>query len=100
MMITRAALSGIQSAQIRFEKSADKIINAFSVPEQQEQSGVAPINGVQAIGVQSTAFTASEDVFIEETVNMMTASFDYKANIDVFKTWNETTENALAELTA
>lgn len=95
MMITRAALSGIQSAQIRFEKSADKIINAFSVPEQQEQSGVAPINGVQ-----STAFTASEDVFIEETVNMMTASFAYKANIDVFKTWNETTENALAELTA
>ncbi|MGN1079880.1 MAG: hypothetical protein ACI4TE_06890 [Alphaproteobacteria bacterium] len=100
MMITRTALSGIQSAQVRFEKSADKIVNAFSVPEQQEQSGIAPINGVQSVGIRSTAFTASEDVFMEETVNMMTASFAYKTNIDVFKTWNETTENVLTELTA
>lgn len=100
MMITHTALLGIQSAQVRFERSAEKVVNAFSVPEQQEQSGVAPVAGVQAVGVQSTAFSASEDVFTQETVNMMTASFAYKANINVFKTWNETTENVIAELTA
>ena len=55
MMITHTALSGIQSAQVRFERSAEKVVNAFSVPEQKEQSCVAPVAGVQAVGDQSTA---------------------------------------------
>lgn len=100
MMITRAALSGIQSAQIRFEKSADKVVNAFSVPDQTEQTPVPAIGEIAPIGVQSTSFIANEDVFIEESVNMMTASFAYKANVNVLKTWNETAEKVLSELSA
>lgn len=101
MMISRTLLSGIQSAQVRFEKSAEKVVDAFSAFEQPEQATpVAPVNGVQAIGVGSTAFAAGEEAFIEETVNMTTASFAYKANINAFKAWNKTTENVLKELTA
>ena len=100
MRIAGTALSGMQAAQVRFEKSADKIVNAFSVPEQPEQTAAEPVNGVRALDVSSTAFTANENVFIEETVNMMTASFAYEANINVFRTWSETTNKAIAELTA
>ena len=45
MKITSAALSGIQTAQVRFEKSADKVVNAFSVPDQSEETSAVPAIG-------------------------------------------------------
>lgn len=99
MMISGIALSGIQAAQTKFVKSADRVVNAFSVPDETEQPAVAPVTGVTEIGVGSTAFAASEDVYVEESVSMIEASNAYKANISVLKTWDEMTQEMIAGLT-
>lgn len=98
MKIASAALSGIRSAQIRFENSANRIVNAPFPPETSGEPAVNPVTGAQAVGVPSPAFTAAEDVYTQEAVNMTTAVFAYKASISAFKTWNETTRETIAAL--
>ncbi len=103
MMITRTAISGIQTAQVRFAKSANKVVNAPTVlqtPPTEEYRPINPVQSIPAIGVQSTAFAAAETDFAQESVNMTTASFAYQANIDVLKTWDEMTKSLLSVLSA
>lgn len=99
MKIASAALSGIRSAQIRFENSANRIVSpSFSPETSGEPAALPPVNGVQTTNVPSTAFTAAEDVYAQECVNMTTAVFTYKANISAFKVWDETTRETIAVL--
>ncbi len=98
MKIASAALSGIRSAQIRFENSANRIVSASFAPETSGEPAANPVNGVRETGIPSTAFTAAEDVYTQEAVNMTTAVFAYKASISAFKTWDETTRETVAAL--
>ena len=102
MQITRAALSGIHTARVRFEKSAENMVAAVTPVSEPEQSyaEVPPVAAIPEIGVQSTAYAASDIGLIEAGVDMMTSSFAYKANLHVLKTWNETTQNVLSDLSA
>ncbi|MBR1777558.1 MAG: hypothetical protein IJ752_03100 [Alphaproteobacteria bacterium] len=102
MKIMSAALTGINTARIRFEKSAENLLNAATPVSEPEQSYTAlqPVAAIPEIGSQSTAYAASDIGFIEAGVDMMTSSFAYKANIQVLKTWNETTQAVLSDLTA
>ena len=103
MRIMSTALTGINTARVRFEKSAENVLNAVTpVPERQEQPSteLQPVAAIPEIGVQSTAYLASDAALVESSVDMMASSFAYKANIEVLKTWNETTESVLSELTA
>lgn len=99
-MIPRIALAGIQTAQFQFVKSADRVVNAMSAPvvEPTDTNPVPPVAGANQISTPSTAYIASEDVYLEETVNMITAEQAYKANIAVFKTWDEMTEEVISAL--
>ncbi len=98
MKIASAALSGIRSAQIRFENSANRIVSAPFTPETSGEPAANPVNGVRETGIPSTAFIAAEDVYTQEAVNMTTAVFAYKASISAFETWNETTRETVAAL--
>ncbi len=98
MKIASAALSGIRSEQIRFENSANRIVATPFAPETSGEPAVNLINGTQKAGIPSTAFTAAEDVYTQEAVNMTTAVFAYKASISAFKTWDETTRETVAAL--
>jgi len=102
MQITSAALTGINIARIRFEKSAENLVNAVTPVSEPEQTsaGLQPVAAIPEIGVQSTAYVASDAALVEAGTDMMTASFAYKANIQVLKTWDEMTEYVLSELTA
>jgi len=102
MKIMSTALTGINTARIRFEKSAQNVLNATTPVSEPEQvsAELQPVAAIPEIGVQSTAYTASDVALIESSVDMMTSSFAYKANIQVLKAWNETTESVLSELTA
>ena len=102
MRILQTALSGIHTAQCRFEKSAEKLLNATTpVPEQQPvPTENQPAASVPEIGEQSTGYTASDTAFLEASVDMITSSFAYKTNIQVLKAWDETTEAVLSELKA
>ena len=102
MRIMSTALTGINAARIRFEKSAQNTLNAVTPVFEPEQSSaeLQPVAAIPEIGVQSTAYMASDAALVESSVDMMTSSFAYKANIEVLKAWNETTEAVLSELTA
>jgi len=103
MKITSTALTGINAACVRFEKSAENLLSSVTpLPEQPERvaAEVQPVPSIPEIGSQSTAYVASDIGFIESSVDMMTSSFAYKANIQVLKAWNDTTESVLSELTA
>ena len=98
MEITSTALSGIRSAQIRFEKGANRIIDApFATGTSGELTG-NPVGNTPETGIRSTDFIAAEDIYTQETVNMATAVFAYKASISAFKTWDETTRETIAAL--
>lgn len=102
MKISQTALTGINAARIRFERSAENLLNATTPVSEPEQisSEIQPIASIPEIGVQSTAYTASDAGLVEASVDMMASAFAYKANIQILKTWNETTEAVLSELTA
>lgn len=94
------ALSGINAARIRFEKSANDALNAVTPASAVEpaESPITPVPAIAGIGTQLTAYEASDQALIESGVDMMTASFAYKANIQILKMWNETTESVISDL--
>ena len=96
------ALTGINTARIRFEKSAENLLNAVTPVSEPEPAAaeIQPIAAIPEIGTQSTAYVASDTAVIESSVDMKASYFAYKANIQVLKTWNEATESVLSELTA
>lgn len=102
MKIMATALTGINTARVRFEKGAENLLNSVTPVSQPEPvaAEIQPVAAIPEIGVQSTAYAASDTAFIESSVDMMTSSFAYKANIQILKMWNETTESVLSELTA
>jgi flagellar basal body rod protein FlgC len=102
MKIMSTTLTGINTARVRFEKSAENLLNTVAPVSEPEQvsSELQPVAAIPEIGVQSTAYTASDAALVESSVDMMTSSFAYKANIQILKAWNETTESVLSELTA
>lgn len=103
MKIMPTAITGINTARIKFEKSAENLLNAVvpvSSPEQTRTTELQPVAAIPEIGVQSTAYAASDETLMEAGVDMMSSAFAYKANLQVLKVWNETTESVLSDLTA
>jgi len=102
MQILPTALSGINAARCRFEKSAENLVNAVTPVSDRQPSPAEnqPAAAIPEIGDQSTAYLASDAAILEASVDMMTSAFAYKTNIQVIKAWNETTEAVLSDLTA
>ena len=104
MKIMSTALAGVNTARIRFEKSATDLLNSVAPVQETKQeqpvNEIQPVASIPEIGVQSTAYAASDVGLIESSVDMMSSSFAYKANLQVLKVWNDTTESVLSDLTA
>ena len=105
MKIEHTALSGIYSAQQRFVKSATKLVNAVTPVEavskpEEIKAEIQPVEKIPEVGVQSTAYVASDVGLIESSVDMIASSVAYKANLEAFKAWNDTAQTVLSELTA
>ena len=104
MKIMQTALAGINTARLRFEKSATDLLNAAApvrtVEQEQPTNEIQPVASIPEIGAQSTSYAASDIDFIKASVDMMTSSLAYKTNIQVLKAWNDTPETVLSELTA
>lgn len=102
MKIVSTALTGMKSAQIKFEKSASNLLNASTpeIPPEPETTEIQPITAIPEIGTQSTAYIASDADLIESSVDMISSSFAYKANSLIVKTWDETEKSVLSSLTA
>ena len=102
MKIVSTALTGMKSAQIKFEKNASNLLNATTpvIPSEPETTEIQPIAAIPETGAQSNAYIASDASLIESSIDMISASFTYKANSLIIKAWNETTESVLSDLTA
>lgn len=104
MKIMQTALTGINTARLRFEKSATDLLNAAApvraIEPEQQANEIQPVASIPEIGTQSTAYAASDIDFIEASTDMAVSSLAYRTNIQVLKAWNDTTESVLSELTA
>ena len=102
MQIGRIALSGMYAAQQKFVKSAENVVKAVTPVSEPEQINpeIQPVTPVPEIGEQSTAYIASDIGLIESSVDMMTSAAAYKANLQTFRSWNDTVQSVISDLTA
>ncbi len=91
-MIPSVTLSGLQRAEYQVGRSASRIVNAMSVPAEtpaEDTAAAGPVPAVPEVGASLTGYTASDVSLAAEVVSMTEGAQAYKANIAVFKVWDE-----------
>jgi flagellar basal body rod protein FlgC len=91
-MIPAITLSGLQRAEYQVGRSASRIVNAMSVPvgtSAEEDAAAGAVPAIPEAGDALTGYMASDVSLAAEAVSMTEGAQAYKANIAVFRVWDE-----------